>query len=160
MNRQRLLIRGFLCGTLASLVLWLVLAGTILFFRRAEPDLFTFGRTSYLGDNVGRCGHSGFCHRVQICQVEISRRCERCCCGPPFRWVGQRVAHLQLRKCHRQGLVGGSICAPDSVASDTNTLAWIVFACRQWVVTWLCVCGDLVCDLLGSVRCNARQVDW
>lgn len=40
MNTERLLIRGFLCGAIASLILWLVLSGTVLFFRRAHPDLF------------------------------------------------------------------------------------------------------------------------
>ena len=40
MTNSRSLVRGTFYGLLASMILWLVLAGTIFLFRRSEPDLF------------------------------------------------------------------------------------------------------------------------
>jgi len=40
MNKTRQLLRGTALGALASLILWFVLAGTILFFRRTEQDFY------------------------------------------------------------------------------------------------------------------------
>src|SRR5262245_37570347 len=40
MNKSRQLLKGAAFGALASLMLWLVLAGTILLLRRTEQDFF------------------------------------------------------------------------------------------------------------------------